>query len=248
VDELLAKEWSVAQKGVFLALLPFVEEVWIRAEEHLGGEEGLYWRNAAANPWGPRRDLTKAIEKLIHYDRANAAVQCLWRSVNEEGAFDPDLAARALLAVLSSEHFEREFDRHATIEAITRLQKCPSADTDALFKIEWNLLPLLDRFSSGSPKTLENRLASDAAFFCEVIGLVFRSKNEEKKGEEPTEQQRNLARNAYRLLTEWKTPPGIQSDGSFDQDSFTAWLAETKRIAKETGHLDTKMDCGFITS
>jgi hypothetical protein len=232
-DELLAKKWSAAQKGAFLVLLPFDEEVWARAEELLGAEEGLYWRNAAVNPRRPRRDLTKAIEKLIHYDRANAAVQCL-----EKGAFDPDLAARSLLAVLSSEHFEREFDRHATIEVITRLQKCPSADTDALFKIEWNLLPLLDRFSSGSPKTLENRLASDAAFFCEVIGLVFRSKNEEKKGEEPTEQQRNLARKAYRLLSEWKTPPGIQSDGSFDPDSFTAWLAETKRIAKETGHLD----------
>ena len=238
VDELLAREWSVAQKGAFLVLLPFDEEVWVRANEHLGADEGLYWQNAAVNPWGPHRDLTKAIDKLIQYDRPNAAVQCLWRLSDEEGAFEPNLATRALLAILSSEHPEKEFDRNATIEVITKLQKCPTADADALFKIEWNFLPLLDQFSSGSPKTLENRLAADPAFFCEVIGMVFRSKNEEKKDEEPTEQQRNIAQNAYKLLSEWKTPPGIKSDGSFDSDSFTAWLEETKRIAAETGHLE----------
>ncbi len=238
VDRLLANEWSVAQKSAFLILLPFDEETWTRAEGSLGNEEGLYWRNADVNPWGTHRDLTKTIEKLIYYGRASAAVQCLWRSVDEEGSFDPELAVRALLAVLSSEHPEREFDRDATIEVIAKLQNNPSADADALFKIEWNFLLLLDQFSSGSPKTLENRLAADPAFFCEVIGLVFRSKNEEKKDEEPTEQQRNLAQNAYKLLSGWKTPPGIKSDGSFDSDSFTAWLAETKRIATETGHLE----------
>ena len=241
VDELLAKGWSINQKGAFLMLLPFDEEVWARAEKHLGAEENLYWQNVAVNPWGPQRDLTKAIEKLIHYDRANAAVQCLWRSVGDKGAFDSDLATRALIAVLSSENFERDFDRDANIEVITRLQKCPAADADALFKIEWNFLPLLDQFSRGYPKTLENCLASDPTFFCEVIGLVFRSKNEEKKDDEPTEHQRNLIQNAYKLLSEWKTPPGIQPDESFDPDSFTAWLAETKRIATETGHIDTAL-------
>jgi len=238
VDELLANEWSVAQKGAFLVLLPFDEEVWIRANEHLGSEEGLYWQNTIVNPWGPRRDLTKAIKKLIQYDRPNAAVQCLWRSTDEEGVFDTDLATRALLAILSSVHPEKEFDRNATIEVITKLQKCPTADADALFKIEWNFLYLLDRFSRGTPKTLENRLASDPSFFCEVIRLLFRSKNEEKKDEEPTEQQRNLARHAYKLLSEWRTPPGTKSDGPFDPDSFKVWLADAKRIAKDTGHLD----------
>ncbi|MDP2816478.1 MAG: hypothetical protein Q8O19_07345, partial [Rectinemataceae bacterium] len=237
VDNLLSNEWSVPQKGAFLVLLPFDDKVWIRAHEHLGADEGLYWRNADVNPWGPHRDFTKAIEKLIHYDRPNAAVQCLRRSGNKEGPFDSDLATRALLAILSSEHPEKEFDRDATVEVITKLQKCPLANLDALFKIEWNFLFLLGRFSGGAPKTLENRLASDPAFFCEVISLVFRSKNEDKKDEEPTKQQQNLAQQAYRLLSEWRTPPGIQPDGSFDGDSFTAWLAEAKRIATETGHL-----------
>ena len=118
---------------------------------------------------------------------------------------------------------------------------CPTADADDLFKIEWNFLHLLNRFSIGSPKTLENRLASDASFFCEVISLAYQSKKEQKNVNDPTEHQQNLARNAYTLLSEWKTPPGKQQDGSFNSDFFTAWLAETKRITTETGHLEIAM-------
>ena len=66
VDKLLAIELSVSQKSAFLVLLPFVEEVWTRVEEHLGTEEGLYWRNVVVNPWGKQRDLAKAIEKTYY--------------------------------------------------------------------------------------------------------------------------------------------------------------------------------------
>ena len=36
-------------------------------------------------------------------------------------------------------------------------------------------------------------------------------------------------------------PPGKQQDGSFNSDSFTAWLAETRRITTETGYLEIAM-------
>lgn len=237
VDDLLDRDWSIAQKGAFLVFLPFIEEVWIRAEKHLGDNESLYWLNANVNAWGPYCDLTLAINKLINYNRANAAVHCVWRTVHE-GEFNPELATLSLLAVLNLENFEKEFDRDATIEVITKLQESPSVDTNALFNIEWNFLALLGRYSHGYPKTLDKRLANDSSFFCEVVCLVFRSKNEEKQRIEPTEQQRILAQNAYKLLREWKTPPGLQPDGTFNPESFLIWLAETKRIAKKTGHLD----------
>lgn len=239
VDDQLSQNWSTNQKGLLLVFLPFVEEVWNRAEKHLEIEEGLYWKNALVTHWGQRRDLTKAIEKLIQYDRPNAAVRCLQRFSKEEDSFSTDLATRALLAVVRSEHLDKEFDQDATIKVISKLQESPTADADALFEIEWNMLTLLDRFSSGSPLTLENRLASDAAFFCQIIALVFHPENEQEKAEELlTEQERNLALQAYRLLNVWKTPPGMKTDGSFDPNCFTAWLTEAKNIAKKTGYTE----------
>jgi hypothetical protein len=57
---------------------------------------------------------------------------------------------------------------------IKALQKNTDTDQDKLFQIEWAYLPLLDWHSDGdgSPVTLENRLASDPDFFCELIQLT----------------------------------------------------------------------------
>ena len=54
-------------------------------------------------------------------------------------------------------------------------------------------------YNDASPKLLENRLASDPVFFSEVISIVYRSKDELKTDTEPTESQRSIAENAYRL-------------------------------------------------
>lgn len=237
-DRLLSNDWNYSQKASFLVLLPFDPEVWIRAEKHLGSEERQYWINADVYPWGTDFDYTRAIENLILYGRAFAAIRCLGRSGDKSDTINVVLAEQALNAVLNSEHLSTDFDREATIEVITKLQNSPSANPDVLFMIEWNFLPLLDQFSRGSPKTLENRLASDPNFFCEALSYAFRSKNDEDNDEEPTEQERSLAKNSYKLLREWKTIPGQHVEGSFDHAEFSSWLTVVKRVTAESGHLE----------
>ena len=191
------------------------------------------------NPYGPDRDLTIAIEKLLEYGREGAAVMCVACMADDKSRFDESLATRALLAVLGSEHGIEELDNYQTVELIKHLQESETSDKDALFRIEWNFLPWLDRFSSGSPVTLEKRLASDPAFFAEAIGLVFRSKNtSEDDYEQSDEHKMVLARNAYKLLTEWKRSPGTQDDGSFSVEAFNAWLNEARRLTEESGHAE----------
>lgn len=75
-----------------------------------------------------------------------------------------------------------------------------------LFLIEWQFLPLLNRILGlAEPKTLERRLASTPAFYCEVIAAVFRSeKDDPDKKREPTEIETRIAQNAYALLHGWR--------------------------------------------
>jgi hypothetical protein len=71
------------------------------------------------------------------------------------------------------------------------------------------------------------------------VGLVFRSKKDEKDDSaEPDERKQNLARNAYKLLTEWRHCPGRCDDGTFDADAFNDWINEARRITEETGHAE----------
>ncbi len=239
VDAVLEREWTKAQQAKFLALLPFEEEVWHRVADQLGEQdEGQYWRNVIVNPpYGTDRDLTIAIEKLLVYHRASEAVRCVSRTVDND-CFDETLATRALLAVPEESSDIRHLDQRETVEVITRLQKSSTADQDALFKIEWYFLSWLDQFSSGSPNTLEQRLASDPAFFAEVVRLVYRSAKDDRDDDQPDEQRENLVQNAYRLLTDWRRYPGILADDSFDVDAFKTWLEEARRITEETGHGD----------
>ncbi len=237
VDQVLRYDWDHIQKSAFLILLPFNEGVWSRVRDHLGDEnERLYWMKVGVNPFGPDRDLDLAIEKLIEFGRAPEAVLCVYRTIQDETRFKEDLAVRALLGVLETPDVANRLDPNRTVDVIKRLQNSSNVESDALFKIEWNLLPLLDRFSSGSPVTLERRLASDPAFFAEVVALIFPSINEDENISGISEERKNLAQNAYRLLAEWEICPGKLPDDSFDAVIFRIWLEEAIRITETTGH------------
>ena len=241
VDAVLAREWTKAQQATFLALLPFEEDVWRRVAAQLGEQdEGQYWRNVVVTPYGADRDLTTAIEKLLVYHRAGEAVRCVSRTADDDSRFDERLATRALLALLEEPPDIKHLDSYETVAVITRLQQSPTADRNALFKIEWNFLPWLEQFSPGSPSTLEQRLASDPAFFAEVVCLVFLSESEKdnQDDDQPDEHEKNLAQNSYRLLNNWCWCPGKLADGSFDVDAFREWLSEARRLTEETGHRD----------
>lgn len=237
VDAVLERAWSPEHKAKFLTLLPFEDEIWKRVSMHLTTtHEALYWKNAKVNPYGLDRDISVAIEKLLEYGREGAAVMCVAHTANDKLRFDESLSTRALLAVLGSERGIEGLEIYHTVELIKHLQESETTDKEALFRIEWNFLPWLDRFSSGSPVTLEKRLASDPAFFAEVIGLVFHSKNTDEDAlEEPDE---HLATNAYKLLTVWKRCPGMQDDESFSAEAFNAWINEARKLTEESGHAE----------
>ena len=100
----------------------------------------------------------------------------------------------------------------------------------------------MDNYNGVSPKTLENRLATNPEFFCEVIRLIYPSTNEDEPQKEFTEQEKAIATNAYRLLEKWRTPIGTQVDGSFSEQHFTQWLNQVKQACTESGHLDVALN------
>lgn len=126
--------------------------------------------------------FTKAVDRLVQYDRPYAAIRCIERLIHEKQPINSQQAVRVLQAVLNSSEGTHAMDVHAILDVIKSLQEDPGTEPDELFRIEWAFLPLLDRHHGASPKLLEQRLASNPAFFCEVIRTVFRSKKDESPG------------------------------------------------------------------
>lgn len=238
VDQVDSSKWSLSQKGQFLVYLPFTEETWKRSELLLKKHEVEYWSRANVNPYGSEGDLNFPIGKLIQYGRPNETISCIHKILDDKKPLDNAQTVKALLDAVSSSEPANTMDAHYTIEIIKALQNAPETNQDDLARVEFAYLPLLDRYQGASPKLLEQRLASDPNFFCEVIRLVYRSKNEGKSDKEPTRQQKAIGENAFRLLHNWQTPPGLQLDGNFSKEHFSQWLASIKTSCLESGHLD----------
>lgn len=241
VDSVGITGWSNVQIGQFLAYLPFMSETWSRVNALLGDSDAEYWSRVNLNPYQTDCDLEVAIDKLIKHGRPNAAIGCLNKILHDKQPLDKERAVKSLLLAISSTEPSYAMNQYHIVKIIKALQDTPDTNPDDLFRVEWAYLPLLDRHHGVSPKFLEKSLASDSSFFCEVIRLVYRSKKEIKPQKEPSEQQKAIATNAYRLLHKWRTSPGMQSDGSFSGDHFRHWLESTKAACAESGHLEVAL-------
>lgn len=237
IDNIDTSQWTPSRRGQLLAYLPFTPDAWKRATLLLGEDESPYWYKANANPYETEESIEIAVDRLVQFGRPNAAIRCLALLRHKKQPLDSKQAFRVLMAVLNSSEKPQALDVHAILEVIKALQNDPAMNPDDLFQIEWAFLPLLDRYRGASPRLLEQRLADDPIFFCEVISAVFRSKKEDFSVKEPTEQQKTIAKTAYRLLNEWRKPPGSQKDGTFDGNALSAWLKEVKKSCAESGHL-----------
>lgn len=241
VDVLDRTGWNEEQTGQFLSFLPFVSETWTRTAQWLKDREGEYWHIANPTNYLEQRDFAYAIDKFIEYGRPHVAIRCLNIVIHLKEDVSVDQCIKALISALSSEEPSYLFNTHHIVELIKIVQESPKVLEDDLLQIEWAYLNILDRYNGAYPKFLENRLSNDPKFFCEVIRHIYRSTKADVIPINITEKTRLIASNAWRLLHNWRTPPGMQKDGSFDSNQFLTWLQFVKEISTESGHLEVAL-------
>lgn len=238
IDSLEVSNWKKPLQAQFLAHLPFAHETWSRAAQHLGEDEGLYWRATNVNPYEAADGLEDAIAKLIAYERPIDALGCLERLYHEKRLPRSELTISVLQALLRSPTSIRKAGQYTICKIIRAMQEVPDTNLDQLTQIEWAFLPLLDGRHGAYPRTLERRLADAPFFFCDVIRTVFSPAKEEKHDEELDAQEKAIAMNAYQLLHRWSTPPGSRKDGTFSGDHLVQWIEQVDAICAESGHLE----------
>ncbi len=241
VDNTIAKEWTKPQIARFCSFLPFTIETWQRVSLILTDKDSLYWQQTFVNPYQTDCDLSFAIDKLVEHGRPHAALECISKDLYDKKTLDIPRTVTVLMSSLSTQEQLQQNDTYKIAEIIKALQNDKAVTSDDLFRVEWAYLPLLNNDHDVTPKYLENRLATDSSFFCEVIRLIYCSKDVPKTDKELTEQEKAIATNAWSLLDKWHVVPGMQKDGSFDAVHFDKWLKKTLNICTETGHVDVAL-------
>jgi len=243
VDGLDTSTWTAQQRALLFANLPVTREGWERAAAQLGNDFPLYWQAIPPSPWMQEGTWLDAAEQLLEHGRPVTALHLCAIVSGEDVLRRVDLSLRALRASLDTPEPDAFNDPSNVQSLVQWLQEQQGVDQDTLSMIEWGYLGAIDHMHGVGPKTLDARLANDAAMFCEAVRLAYRSDKEaEDAGDVPTSpSQQHMAEAAYRLLDGMKALPGRGADGSFDGVAFGSWLANVQRLASETGHLAPAM-------
>lgn len=237
-DSLDISEWSSDQTAQFLCSLPFTKETWDRASLWLGHTQNEYWSKTNIWPCEMNEELSVAVDKLLKHKRPHAAIACLYHMHISQIPIGIPQCVNSLLSAINSEEPHAAGDRHHITELIGFLQEDPNTPLKDLMAIEWAYLQLLDRYHGVYAKTLETQLSINPALFCEMIQSIYRSNRSDLPPEQPTKKSKLIAKNSWRILNEWKTPPGTQADRNFNDDKFESWFQRVRQISTESGHLE----------
>ena len=240
-DTLTTQRWTADQKAQFLAYLPFAPETWGRIFVWLKDDESKYWIKTPAQPIGIDDELAEAADNLLRVDRPFAAVRCLEHMALEKKTIDGQQIIRTLEAVTKSSEKPYQDDGYAIAQLIEILQQDHTVNRRDIATIEWMFLQLLDGSLGTQHKMLDRELAEDPAFFCDVTQKVFNSDNQKDGNRSMNELQKGMAENGYRLLDEWRNPPGLHADGTFHGRELLSWLKRAKKTCMKSGHLEVAM-------
>ena len=249
VSRLRMEDWSAEQVARALVVLPFERRTWEFAAEKGDEVTAWYWSNTPPFTRGEDGDEARdAIAMLLRHKRPSAAFRVLRMALHHKAALEPSLLMDVLETWFAADADAREpgrrqgvkYEIHLLFQELQRgvEQKDPRVDLNRLAKLEWAYLGLLDGHPA-SPVTLHGLLRDEPGFFVDVLGLIFRPKNELAEGsKEVSEEARQRAQNAYRLLRSWQEVPGRREGQTVDEKTLLGWVQKARSLAEDRGLLE----------
>jgi hypothetical protein len=114
------------------------------------------------------------------------------------------------------------------------------APDELLCELEWVFFSPLQH--TRPPKALFRSLAANPRTFVELVTAVFKPKGEAATQQmSPAEAVR--AQQAFRVLREWRQPPGLQSDATIDGPLLHEWVSTARQLLEAADRADIGDEC-----
>ena len=242
VRTVIGAAWATEQIAQFLARLPFQKNTWVAARDFLKTDVGLYWRACSRPYLREQNDLDEAVEGMLLSGCVYKAIDLVGHAVILKNRYNPRLCYKTLKALVNVKVVDSptSMSSHNIPEVIKAIQKSSEISQEEKAEIEWKFIDFVDWVGHHGirPVALDSELANSPQFFCEVLQLAFLSGKDAKKPEGKREKraidenERRRASNAWKLLYNWKRPPGLGDDGVFNGKQFNAWVRKAAVLAK----------------
>lgn len=204
-------------------------------------DDSVYWEKVTM-PYGYRKENAKelkiVIEKLIACRRYVTAINIIGHSEFESIA-DAECVYNLLKLAGTEESVGKEsLDDYAVQRIIGWLQQQKGIDLELRSDIEFIYLPILNDYSEVQPLALRTRLSLEPEYFCSMIELFYKKRNDKKR---KRELNKGLGDRLCKILVQFKITPGTDEDGNFDEEKFDFWMKTVKTWSQEQDRYEVTM-------
>jgi transcriptional regulator with XRE-family HTH domain len=235
VEEAVSASLSEQVIVELLLALPSVRATWNSAAALGVRINAAYWKEAIFyNNKEIPADTEYGIKQMLNADRAPEVVQ---RIASDAPMVSSQTIVHVLRAAAEDSWPTSGNDAVMFQWGVTRLlQRLETEGTVAdeeIAPIEWGLLPVLEH-SQRQPKTLHRFTSTVPEFFIQVLSSIYRplSNSTSAESSSPTEKEKAIASQAWRLLESWRQVPG-SAGADVDSEVLKAWVEKAHRLAVE---------------
>lgn len=228
-----------------LEVLPFDHQTWDLVHDAGIEIESKYWKSIRVMWVTPSlKDVEFVIQKLLEAKRSHDALY-IAASPQIKFPLPSELLIKSLLEAARDPEENPNNNRavmfqHNVVETLKKLDIAQDVPIDKMIELEWMYLQLLEH-STRPAKVIMKALSERPNLFIELICAVYKPmKNDEtEKGmaevpsEEPSEQRKKVANQAYNLLRSWNVVPGTRPDRTIDGPRLKQWVEEARQMAAE---------------
>ncbi|MHC5537851.1 5'-methylthioadenosine/S-adenosylhomocysteine nucleosidase family protein [Singulisphaera rosea] len=237
VNEIPTVGWSPTQLASLGCRLGFNREIWDWIEQHGPEVVKQYWSRVRGYLQPTDfEEVRIACEALVGAGRPLSAVGNAHSATHHGISLPSDFVAVLLEATLEAKGIEEGTSvnscQYALQEFVKALQEDGSFDRGRLVRIEWGLLPVLDkRLSKVRATTLIGDVLSHPNAFISLVSTAFHKEGDASSNNPISEQDLALAKNAKDLLDELSQLPGANDSSDPDYDSFRSWTESVRSMA-----------------
>lgn len=235
---------SAMKRARLLLIAGDVPKAWEVADAQGKEVAEAYWRSFS--PTGLGHDFPHVAEvarRLFAVGRSAAGLDMLGLYMRD-AAVDPNelaqLAADGLEALLSEEASDPEVGTLAQYDFETMFSHLEAHQEavgwERVARLEWGYLAALG-YDANVP-TLNRLLSSDPEFFVQVLTAIYHPKSGRDESAAPSPDEQRVASNAYRLLSSWKTVPGVDDKWQLDAETLRTWVVKARQLLEEADRKD----------
>ncbi|MXW06764.1 MAG: hypothetical protein F4Z87_01300 [Gammaproteobacteria bacterium] len=235
--KLIDQLWSQHNEDIGIRLLCLAKcdgLVWQAVEERGESVSRKYWtrvRPTWNNP--PAFEQNYAVSRLLDLKRVEVAFNSALIEIKQ-------IESRLIYRILSELPFHNSQDSTAVNIGVHQIRRAFRVlnDRNSLNQSEMATLEFLyvEMFPFDDPniQNLEREIEYSPQLFAELISMAFK-KEDSKENRSLTENEREFAKKARRVLEVLSRIPGVQGDGSIDEIKLMAWIEQVRVLCASNG-------------